>query len=115
MKFRPTPCPSKSSFDQFEARTPDVMEPPETLENLSIRLRYPSSLSRHRLPAWNSIARYPPPDRQSAIPSVKPRSRRSVAMDSTGEAASTCVPLSFIEEPNIVIPPQRNDSRLVAE
>jgi len=30
---------------------------PDTLDTLSSRVRYPSSLSRHSAPTWNSIAR----------------------------------------------------------
>jgi hypothetical protein len=53
---------------QFIPRTAAVIDPPETLD---IRFRVPNvpiSLRRQRLPTWNSIARYPPPERQRPVP-----------------------------------------------
>ena len=41
----------------------DVIDPPETLETRSIFGRMPSSFIRITAPAWNSVARYPPPEK----------------------------------------------------
>jgi hypothetical protein len=56
VKFSATP-PENLSFGQAFASTPAAIEPPETLETWSSFGNQPISLSRHRAPVWNSIAR----------------------------------------------------------
>src|SRR5215211_5112058 len=60
---------SAASRGQARASAPAVIEPPDTLEMRSRRSSQPASRRRQITPTWNSIARYPPPDRQSAMPS----------------------------------------------
>src|SRR6266568_3185271 len=58
----------RPSWFQTQARYPAAIDPPETLDIRVTRDKIPSSLSRSNAPAWNSMARKPPPDRASAIP-----------------------------------------------
>src|SRR5437660_1549928 len=51
---------------QFIASTPAVIEPPDTLEMRSSFSRYFESFRYQSVPRWKSIARYPPPERQTA-------------------------------------------------
>jgi hypothetical protein len=51
---------------QTWARNPEAIEPPETLDIRAARDRSPSSFRRNSAPAWNSMARNPPPE--SAMP-----------------------------------------------
>jgi len=51
---------------QTWARYPEAIEPPETLDIRAARDRSPSSFRRNSAPAWNSMARNPPPE--SAMP-----------------------------------------------
>src|SRR5262249_27918918 len=55
-----------SSSLQTWARKPEAIEPPETLDIRAARDRTPSSFRRTSAPAWNSMARNPPPE--SAMP-----------------------------------------------
>src|SRR4051812_38418058 len=65
--FAATP-PAKPRSGHARASVPAAIDPPDTLEMRSRRSSQPASLSRQSDPAWKSIARYPPPDRHSAIP-----------------------------------------------
>ena len=51
------PWASKLSRFHFSANSPEVIEPPETLETRSSFLRNPSSFKRQSEPRWKSIAR----------------------------------------------------------
>lgn len=57
MKLLATFLSSHASRFQFFARTPAVIEPPETLEIRSSFGSRPTSLSRQSTPTWNTIAR----------------------------------------------------------
>ncbi|HME72256.1 MAG TPA: hypothetical protein VKM54_20675 [Myxococcota bacterium] len=56
------------SFGHTFARGPFAIEPPETEETVSSFDRRPTSLRRRKALRWKSAARYPPPERQSALP-----------------------------------------------
>ena len=60
--------PSRSSLGHTVASSPLAMEPPDTEEMVRTRESTPSSFSRRSAPPWNSAARNPPPERQSAMP-----------------------------------------------
>src|SRR4051812_30698 len=80
-------CRVPSSFGQARARTPAVIEPPDTLEIRSSLGKKPVSCRRHVEPTWKSIARYPPPERHRAIPGRGFFVSSVELMNSTGEDA----------------------------
>ena len=84
-----TPSPSNCRRPQCRPSVAAVIEPPDTLDTRSSFTRNPSSFSRHSAPTWNTIARYPPPDRHSAIPG----SSFSAPSSLTGDAAASWLPI----------------------
>ncbi len=66
-RYWPGRSPSLPRFFQCSPRTPAVIDPPETLEMRSSLPKYLASFKRMRVPTWNNIARYPPPERQRPI------------------------------------------------
>ncbi len=64
------------------------MEPPETLETRDSVGNSASSFSRQSAPAWKSIARTPPPERQRPTDSAGGAFGSSVGMVSTGQTSS---------------------------
>ena len=68
-----------------------MIEPPDTLEIASRAPSRPVSASRRSAPAWKSIARDPPPERQSAVPV---RTLTAACGATTLGSPSTAPPLS---------------------
>src|SRR5216683_2798406 len=90
-KARPTlVARSKSSSRQRLPRTPAVIEPPETLETRASPRSIPRSFSRQSAPRWNTMARYPPPERQRAVPSTGVRSCSRAVAAPASRVGSSC-------------------------